>query len=317
MAKFADKKIYSPYRTLSRDEWRRLRNETPKYLIEQDLQKLQSLNEKLSLQEIKEIYLPLSRLLNIYVGASQELFKATDTFLGSKTEKVPFIIGIAGSVAVGKSTTARVLQSLLANWPNHPKVALITTDGFLYPNEFLEQRGLMQKKGFPESYDIGRLIQFLADIKSGVKEVSCPLYSHLSYNIVPDQKQLVSHADILIVEGLNVLQIGTESEVKPPLFVSDFFDFSIYVDAEEKDIEQWYLDRFLLLRETAFRNSASYFHRYATLTDEEAVHVARGIWREINAVNLQQNILPTRYRADLVLLKGGNHAVKQVKLRKL
>lgn len=311
---------YSPYITFTRDEWKKLSNNTPLTLSEDELEKLRGINENISMTEVKEIYLPLSRLLNLYVQATQELHKATNTFMGSHTEKVPYIIGIAGSVAVGKSTTARVLQALLARWPNHPKVDLVTTDGFLYPNAVLEERGLMKRKGFPESYDIRRLIRFLADIKSGREEVSCPIYSHLVYDIVPGQEQVIRRPDILIVEGLNVLQIGTppgELGAVPNVFVSDFFDFSIYVDAEIKDIERWYIERFLLLRDTAFRNPDSYFRRYANLSQEESVETARAIWKEINEVNLIQNILPTRSRAQLILRKGQNHLVERVLLRRL
>ncbi|MGC5325925.1 type I pantothenate kinase [Brevibacillus sp. SYSU BS000544] len=310
--------IYSPYINFARDEWERLRKATPLSLSENDLSKLQGINEHLSLKEITEIYLPLSRLLNLYVGATQQLHGATNQFLGNKTEKVPYIIGIAGSVAVGKSTTARILQALLSHWPNHPKVALVTTDGFLYPNRILEQRGLMKRKGFPESYDIRRLIQCIADIKSGRSRVEAPVYSHLAYDILPDEKLVIEKPDIVIVEGLNVLQTdsGNKSSQIPQVFVSDFFDFSIYVDADEMDISRWYVERFKILRHTAFANPQSYFHRYSTLTNEEASQVAEGIWREINAVNLVENILPTRTRADLILEKGANHLISAIHLRK-
>lgn len=312
---------FSPYLTFDRDEWRRLRNNTPLPLTETDLIRLRGINEQISLEEVSEIYLPLSRLLDLYVTNSQEAYKATKTFLGHPTKKVPYIIGIAGSVAVGKSTTARILQALLARWPNHPKVDLITTDGFLYPNRVLEAHGLMKRKGFPESYDVKRLLQFLADVKSGRPEVTAPVYSHLSYDIVPGKVQSIRQPDILIVEGLNVLQTGKIEDRNgrhiPQLFVSDFFDFSIYVDADETDIEHWYVERFKVLQRIAFNKPESYFHRYANLSEAEATKTARQIWREINGLNLRQNILPTKLRAHLILNKGTNHSIQRVKLRKL
>jgi len=267
---------------------------------------------------VVDIYLPLSRLLNLYVEASQGLHGETENFLRKGNHKMPFIIGLAGSVAAGKSTTARVLQALLARWRSHPRVELVPTDGFLFPNAVLETRGLMVRKGFPESYDLARLLNFLADVKSGKARVEAPVYSHLVYDVLSDQTLTVERPDIVIVEGLNVLQpakLPKDGEVIP--FVSDFFDFSIYIDAAEALVEDWYVERFLRLRQTAFRDPASYFHRYATLSEEEARETGLSIWRSINLVNLKENILPTRQRADLILRKGANHAVESVALRKL
>jgi type I pantothenate kinase len=302
----------------TRAEWARLRLTTPLPLSEPQLRPLVGLNEWMSLAEVTDIYLPLSRLLNLYVSATQRLHQATSTFLDAAAPRMPYVIGVAGSVAVGKSTTSRILQALLAHWPSHPQVALITTDGFLLPQDVLEARGLAERKGFPESYDVGRLVRFLADVKSGVPEVVAPVYSHLSYDIVPGEQQVVQRPDIVIVEGLNVLQTGADRGGRvPPMFVSDFFDFSIYVDAQEADIEEWYIERFQTLRQTVFRDPSSYFHRYADLTPVEAEATARRIWQSINVVNLRQNILPTRERAHLILEKGRDHAVRKVRLRKL
>lgn len=312
----------SPYLDFSRAEWSRLRQNTPLTLTEADLAHLRGINDSISLREVEEIYLPLSRLLNLYVGATQSLHAATRTFLGDLTDKVPFIIGIAGSVAVGKSTTSRILQALLARWPNHPKVDLVTTDGFLHPNAVLESRGLMKRKGFPESYDRRRLVSFVSAVKAGEPAVPAPLYSHLSYDVLADQVQIVQQPDIVIVEGLNVLQAregsGESLTSSPdyPVFVSDYFDFSIYVDADPVHIREWYVERFLTLRRTAFRDPLSYFHRFATLSDQLARRTALDIWQEINELNLRENILPTRGRARLILEKDADHVVQLVRLRK-
>ena len=302
----------------SRAEWARLRAATPLPLTEPQLRGLVSLNERMSLDEVADVYLPLSRLLNLYVGATRNLYNATATFLGTDSLKVPFVIGVAGSVAVGKSTASRLLKALLSRWPSHPQVDLVTTDGFLLPLATLEGKGLVHRKGFPESYDVRRLVHFMAELKSGAAEVQAPVYSHLRYDIVPGEYQVIRRPDIVIVEGLNVLQTGSGRAGRPlPLFVSDFFDFSIYVDAAEHDIEQWYIERFQKLRETVFQNTSSYFHRYAALSAEESVETARRLWSSINLVNLRENILPTRERAHLILEKGRDHAVRRVRLRKL
>lgn len=308
----------SRYTRFSRAEWKELRDSTPLTLEGKDLASLQGLNESLSLEEVTDVYLPLSRLLNLRVAATQALRGTTDAFLGKETSRSPYVIGVAGSVAVGKSTTARILRALLSRWPDHREVGLITTDGFLLPNKELEDRGLMRRKGFPQSYDLRRLIRFVADVKAGRPEVNAPVYSHLTYDVVPRKFQTVKQPDILIVEGLNVLQTGTgRRRDRLPVFVSDFFDFSVYVDAGESDIERWFLKRFLKLRDTVFQDEASYFHRYAHLSTQEAQTVARGIWHDINGVNLRENIVPTRERAHLVLKKGGDHRVVGVELRKL
>ncbi|MFA5949187.1 MAG: type I pantothenate kinase [Hyphomicrobium sp.] len=309
---------FSPYRIFSREDWARLRADTPMTLEPKELEQLSGIIDELSVDEVEKIYLPLSRLLNLYVAAAQKLHSVTSTFLGRRDGKVPFIIGVAGSVAVGKSTTARVLRALLARWPDHPRVDLITTDGFLFPNRELESRGLMNRKGFPESFDTSRLLNFLADIKSGKERVEAPVYSHFHYDILPAQKIVIDRPDILIVEGLNVLQpAGLPKDGAAIPFVSDFFDFSIYIDADPDVIQAWYLARFMRLRSTAFRDPASYFHRYATLTHDHAVQRALEIWKTINLRNLEDNILPTRPRARLILRKAEDHCVNSVSLRKL
>jgi type I pantothenate kinase len=305
----------SPYVEFDRSQWRALRMSTPQPLTEEEVVGLRGLGEQIDLLEVEEVYLPLARLLHLQVAARQRLFAATAEFLGEPQQNpdrpVPFIIGVAGSVAVGKSTTARVLQALLARWDHHPRVDLVTTDGFLYPNAELTRRNLMHRKGFPESYDRRALLRFVTSVKSGSDRACAPVYSHLHYDRVPDAKQVVRHPDILILEGLNVLQTG------PTLMVSDLFDFSLYVDARIEDIEQWYVSRFLAMRSTAFANPASHFHHYASLTDQHAVIAARDIWRSINRPNLIENILPTRPRATLVLRKDADHSINRLRLRKL
>jgi type I pantothenate kinase len=308
----------SPFRRFAREEWAALREDTPMTLTAADLDEVRSLNDRIDLDEVEAIYLPLSRLLNLYVQASQKLFHASNVFLHRTDLKVPYIIGVAGSVAVGKSTSARILRRLLSRWPSHPKVDLVTTDGFLMPNAVLTREGLMNRKGFPESYDLPRILRFMSDIKSGERDVEAPLYSHLTYDVLPDKTQLIDQPDILIVEGINVLQTGRPARDGRGIpNTSDFFDFSIFIDAEEQHLREWYIERFLSLRNGAFKDPKSYFHRYASLNDDEAQEFATRIWATINLVNLKENILPTRPRADLVLRKGVDHKVRSVFLRKL
>ncbi len=309
--------IDNPYLLLSREKWASLRDSEPLTITENELDALKSINDEISIADVEDIYLPLSRLLNHYVRASIMRHNVLMKFLREQEKRPPFIISIAGSVSVGKSTIARVLQTLLSRWKEHTKVALVTTDGFLFPNNELEERSLMLRKGFPESYDIKRLIEFVRDIKSGKQKLKIPHYSHLSYDIVPNNYQEIEGPDILILEGLNVLQSGMDYPAdKPRVFVSDFVDFSIYIDAEEDLLEDWYVSRFLSFRKSAFANPKSYFHSYTKLTDEEAQKLATTIWREINLKNLRENILPTRERATLILHKSQNHAIDYVKLRK-
>ncbi|MEH6951916.1 type I pantothenate kinase [Nitrobacter sp. NHB1] len=314
----AEQQQYNPYRIFSRSEWAKLRDDMPMTLAADEIAALRSMHDRLDLTEVEEIYLPLSRLLSIYVASMQRLFVAQRRFLGIHDRKMPYIIGVAGSVAVGKSTTARVLQALLARWSPGPKVDLITTDGFLFPNAVLERQGLMQKKGFPESYNLPVLLKFLSDIKAGRTPVRAPVYSHLTYDIVPKSWIEVSQPDILIVEGVNVLQTGRlPRDGRAVPVVSDFFDFSVYLDAGEPVLRDWYVKRFLALRDTAFHDPRSYFHRYALLSDEEATATAIAIWERTNRANLEDNILPTRPRATLILKKGADHVVEQVALRRL
>ena len=308
----------SPYVELDRAAWARLRDQHPLSLTEDDVTRLQGTGDRLDLAEVEQVYLPLSRLLNFYVAATAGLHRITTDFLGERPERTPFVIGVAGSVAVGKSTTSRILRELLARWPGTPRVELVTTDGFLYPNAELERRGLLERKGFPESYDRRALLRFVAEVKSGKEEVSAPVYSHLTYDIVPNELIVVRHPDVLIVEGLNVLQAPrVRADGRTGLAVSDFFDFSVFVDARTEDIKRWYVERFLRLRETTFPDPNSYFHRYAELTDAQAREMASDIWSTVNGPNLIHNVVTTRGRANLVLSKGEDHSVHRVRLRKL
>ena len=314
----SDEGTLNPYVDFTRTEWSALRAATPLTLTESDLEQLRGRNEPVELGEVEAVYLPLSRLLNLRFAATRDLHAATETFLGQLHGRMPFVIGIAGSVAVGKSTISRILQALLMRWPDHPRVDLVTTDGFLYPNATLEARGLMSRKGFPESYDVRRLLRFLAELKAGQPEVRAPVYSHLTYDIVPDEEIVLRSPDILVVEGLNVLQAPTRrGRAERTVVVSDFFDFTIYVDADERDIERWYLDRLVLLRKTALQDPGSYFHFLTQYTEEDTRAFGATIWREVNLVNLHENILPTRGRAHLVLEKGSDHRVQRVRLRKV
>ncbi|MDH6425261.1 type I pantothenate kinase [Aurantimicrobium minutum] len=304
----------TPFVEISRDEWAELAPTTKSPLTEADIESLRGLGDRLNLQEVEDVYLPLSRLLSIYASGARKLHRDTSSFLGERATTTPFVIGVAGSVAVGKSTVARLLQMLMARWEDTPRVELVTTDGFLYPNAELERRGILDRKGFPESYDRRALLRFVSEVKSGSAEVSAPVYSHLSYDILPDEKIVVRQPDVLIVEGLNVLQPPTAGG---GLAVSDLFDFTVYVDARTQDIASWYQDRFLSLQRGAFSDPDSYFHRYASLTEDEAREKAKDFWERINLPNLEQNIRPTRSRATLVLRKAANHAVSTVLLRKI
>lgn len=308
---------YSPYRNYSIAEWAKLSRNTRVPLTEEELAELRGINERASLEEVSQVYLPLSRLLSLYVESIQKLNRGTQRFMGIEEDKVPFIIGIAGSVAVGKSTVARILQTLLARWPEHPKVDLITTDGFLFPTAELERRNLMHRKGFPESFDRQSLLKLLSDVKGGRGNLRAPVYSHLQYDVVPGEYVSIDQPDILIVEGLNVLQTGKMRPGEQHVFVSDYFDISLYIDAKEDVIRSWYVDRFLTLQDTVFKQPGSYFNHYANLNREEATRTANEIWSSINLVNLRENIRPTRERAKIILHKGPDHAIDSVKLRKL
>lgn len=290
-----------------------MRAQTPLTIREKDLEALRGINDQLDLDEVTAVYLPLTRLLNLYVSATQSLHRVSTTFLGTIAPKLPYIIGVAGSVAVGKSTLARLLQTLLSRWPEHPRVELITTDGFLFPNAELEARGIMDRKGFPESYDTRQLLDFLRAVKSGEPEVTAPIYSHVIYDVLPDRHEIVHQPDILILEGLNVLQVDSHANE----FVSDYFDFSIYLDAEESLIESWFIERFHALRRTVFQDPQSFFKHFADLTDEQATTLAGQIWESINGRNLRENIAPTKGRASLIIEKGADHRVTDVFLRKL
>lgn len=314
----SNKESSSAYLHFTREQWCNFRKDTPLTLTESDLGKLRGQNEVVSLHEVAEIYLPLSRLLSLYVTATQKLHRASSEFLGAPAPKVPYIIGVAGSVAVGKSTTSRILQALLSRWPDHPDVRLVPTDGFLYPNEELERRELMSRKGFPESYDLSLLLQFLHDIKAGKGGLKAPIYSHHDYNILPGQFIEINHPDIVILEGLNILQTGIQKSGQPPrIFVSDFFDFSIFVDAETTVIRQWFINRVLAFCQGAFKDSTAYFHHLSKMSHAEIVKFSERIWHQINEVNLIENILPFRERAHCILAKAQNHFVQDVWLRKL
>ena len=310
--------VLAPYHHFTTAQWSALRADEPMTLDADDIKRLRTLSDPISLEEAEEIYLPLTRLLSFYVEAIQHLHSVSTRFLEAADQKVPFIIGVAGSVAVGKSTTARILQALLQRWPSSPKVDLVTTDGFLYPNAVLSERGIMERKGFPESYDRPRFVQFLADIKSGRSHVPVPVYSHLVYDVVEGSEIVIDRPDILIVEGLNILQPGELPRTgKPILFASDFIDFSIFIDAETEDLETWFMERFFRLRETAFRDPNSFFRRFAEMSEAEAGEFGRKVWRTINLPNLLDNVLPTRGRADLILKKGKSHLIEDVQLRRV
>ncbi|HEJ7817250.1 TPA: type I pantothenate kinase [Serratia marcescens] len=312
-----DQSLATPYLQFDRTQWAALRDSVPLTLSEEEIVKLKGIDEDLSLEEVAQIYLPLSRLLNFYISSNLRRQAVLEQFLGTDGQKIPYVIGIAGSVAVGKSTTARLLQALLSRWPEHRSVELITTDGFLHPNKVLNERGLMKKKGFPQSYDMHSLVKFVSEVKSGAKRVTAPVYSHLIYDVVPEGNKVIEQPDILILEGLNVLQSGMDYPHDPHrVFVSDFVDFSIYVDAPETLLQSWYINRFLKFRQGAFSNPDSYFHHYSKLPEPEAINIATQLWNEINGLNLQQNILPTRERASLIMTKSANHAVESVRLRK-
>ncbi len=304
--------LSSPFRYFTRRQWAALHPDTPLPLTDQDIASLTGLCDRLSMDEVARMYLPLSKLMELRFEASQELLRAQNAFLNRENDRTPFVIAVSGSVAAGKSTFSRTLQALLSRWPTRPNVALITTDGFLSPNAVLEEKGLMRRKGFPESYDLPRLLGFLHAVKSGEDVIEAPVYSHLSYDIVPDKYQVVKQPDILIFEGLNVLQAPPRASV----LASDYFDFSIFLDAGKEDLEDWYIQRFLALQQTAFQNPSSYFYRYRTLAHDEAIQTAQSIWREINLPNLTENIQPTRQRADLILYKGHDHEIEEVWLRR-